>query len=186
VGIWTNGKLAVSKNFTTSRVLASGPIRLVFELDYAPWQAGPVRVGETKRVILDAGSLFNHFVSTFSGKAALSLAVGAAKHPGESFEFSADAASMRTWEPLNEGKDGNVGCAVVLPPGTVVTEQQTDAEHLAVAAAKGGTPADYYVGTAWDRGGRVADAAAWALEVQSFSRRLGAPAKVTLSAIPAQ
>ena len=186
IGIWTNGKLAVSKNFTTSKVLANGPIRLVFELSFAPWQAGPVRVSETKRVVLDAGSLFNHMTSTFSGRSALSLAIGMAKHPGAAVEFDAKVPALRDWEPLDEGKEGNVGCAIVLPSGASAEQQQTDLEHLLVTQATGGTPADYYVGTAWDRGGRVANAAAWKQEVESLSRRLAAPVKVSLTPIAAQ
>ncbi|MBN1611494.1 MAG: DUF4861 domain-containing protein [Polyangiaceae bacterium] len=185
-GLWTGKKLAVSKNFTTSRVLANGPIRLVFELSFAPWAAGPARVSETKRVILDAGSLFNHMASTFSGRAPLSLGIGIAKHPGAAVEFDPKSAWMRDWEPLDEGKAGNVGCAIVVPPGTTAAQQQTDSEYLAVLPAKGGVPADYYVGTAWDRGGRVADLAGWKREVESLSRRLAAPVQVTLAAMPSQ
>src|SRR5690349_8781623 len=55
LGVWSGGKLYTSRNFVTSRVLANGPIRLVFELDYAGWDAGGAKVSETKRVILDAG-----------------------------------------------------------------------------------------------------------------------------------
>src|SRR5882724_5367130 len=66
LGIWAGGKLRVSKNFVSSRVLANGPIRLVFELDYAPWEAGGSRVAESRRVMLDAGMRFNRFESRFS------------------------------------------------------------------------------------------------------------------------
>ena len=79
LGIWQDGKLYVSRNFVTSRVLANGPIRLVFELGYAPWDAGGVRVAETKRVILDAGQGFDRFESIFKEDGqdrALDVAVG--------------------------------------------------------------------------------------------------------------
>jgi hypothetical protein len=136
-------------------------------------------------VILDAGSLFNHMVSTFSGRAPLSLGVGIAKHPGATLEFDLKSAWMRDWEPLDEGKAGNIGCAIVLPPGVTAAQQQTDAEYLAVVPAKGGVPAEYYVGTAWDRGGRVADLAGWKREVESLARRLAAPVQVNLTATQA-
>ena len=58
--IWAGDKPFVSRNFQTSRVLTNGPIRLVFELGYAPFEAGPgVKVSETKRITLDAGKNFN-------------------------------------------------------------------------------------------------------------------------------
>src|SRR5215212_9486689 len=46
-GVWRDGKLVVSKNFRESRVIANGPIRLIFELYYPDF--------ETKRITLDAG-----------------------------------------------------------------------------------------------------------------------------------
>ncbi len=184
-GIWAGGKLAVSRNFSTSRVLASGPLRLVFELDYPAWQAGGARVTETKRVILDAGSLFNQVRSTFSGGAALSVAIGIAKHPGSTIDFDASSAWMRAWEPLNEGKDGNLGCAIVLRPGASVTQQQTETDQLLVLPVQGGTAAEYSLGTAWDRGGRVRGLDDWIREVESQSRRLATPVDVTITAASA-
>jgi len=64
LGIWTGDKLAVSRNFMSSRVLANGPIRLEFELTYPPWKAGDSMLSETKRITLDAGSNFDR-VETF-------------------------------------------------------------------------------------------------------------------------
>jgi pectinesterase len=186
VGIWSGGKLSVSKNFASSRVLANGPIRLVFELTYAPWGTGSMRVSETKRVTLDAGSHFNRFESTFKGaKGTLPIAIGIAKHPGWVLEVDDKAAAMRVWEPLDGGKSGNLGTAVVLPPGSKVETQQTDLEHLLVTPAPKSGPLTYYVGTAWDRGSPIADASKWAKEVQFLSSRLANPVQVSLAVIPA-
>jgi hypothetical protein len=186
VGIWSGGKLSVSKNFASSRVLANGPIRLVFELTYAPWGTGSMRVSETKRVTLDAGSHFSRFESTFKGaKGTLPIAIGIAKHPGWVLEVDDKAAAMRVWEPLDGGKSGNLGTAVVLPPGSKVETQQTDLEHLLVTPAPKSGPLTYYVGTAWDRGSPIADASKWAKEVQFLSSRLANPVQVSLAVIPA-
>ena len=184
LGIWSNGKLFVSKNFTTSRVLANGPIRLIFELSYAPFDAGGGRVGETKRVTLDAGSYFNHFESTFTGGRALAVALGIAKHPGSASNVDAATASLRTWEQVDAGKSGNMGCAIVLAPGTKLEEQPHDLNYLAVTTAKPKEALSYYVGSAWDRAGHVQNAAAWLGEIQSLSNRIGAPVQVKLTAGP--
>jgi hypothetical protein len=186
LGVWTGGKLAVSKNFAASRVLANGPIRLIFELTYAPWQAGNARVSETKRVVLDAGSQFNHFQSTFDGRGPLAVAIGIAKHPGQTVDFDANAGSMRSWEPLQKGESGNLGCAIVLPPGKQAERQQIESDHLLVATAPKSGPLSYYVGTAWDRAGRVRDQSAFKQEVESLTRRLATPVKVSLAALPSR
>ena len=64
-GIWRNDKLYRALNFKTWRVIANGPVRAIFELQYQPWDAGGQRVSETKRVAIDAGHNLNHIVSTF-------------------------------------------------------------------------------------------------------------------------
>lgn len=181
LGIWAGGKLSVSKNFTHSRVLANGPIRLVFELTYAPWDAGGVLVGETKRVILDAGSQFNRFESTFTGhKGKLAVGVGIAKHPGSAVKTDARSGLMRVWEPLDGGKAGNLGTAIVLPAGSHLDEHHTDLEYLIVTNVPPNGRLVYFAGSAWDRGGKVRDAAAWAAEVSALASRLTAPVKVSL------
>src|SRR5882672_5693252 len=43
-GIWANNQLYVPKNFTGSSVLANGPIRVLFELTYEPFDAGGKKV----------------------------------------------------------------------------------------------------------------------------------------------
>jgi len=182
LGIWSGGKLAVSKNFTTSRVLANGPIRLVFELTYAPWEAGPVRVAETRRVMLDAGSQFNHVESTFTGhKGPLSVGIGIAKHPGSAVKVDARGGTMRVWEPLDGGKAGSLGTAIVVPAGAKLEEHHGDLEYLVVTGVTASGHLGYYAGSAWDRAGRIRDAAAWATEVQGLASRLAGPVKVSLA-----
>jgi unsaturated rhamnogalacturonyl hydrolase len=182
LGLWSGGKLHASKNFIHSRVLANGPIRLVFELTYAPWDAGPARVAETKRVILDAGTQFNRFESTFTGqKGALEVGVGIAKHPGSSVKVDAKHKTIRTWEPLDGGKSGNLGCAIVLQGDARPQEHQNDLDYLAVTGVPASGRLVYYAGSAWDRAGRIRDAAAWAAEVQSLADRLAVPVKIGLA-----
>jgi hypothetical protein len=181
LGIWSGGKLQVSRNFTGTRVLANGPIRLVFELTYSAW--GTARVTETKRVTLDAGSHFNKFESTLKGgKGTLSFAIGVAKHPGGVVDVDDKAPWMRIWEPLNEGKSGNLGTAIVLPPGAHVEAQQTDLDFLLVTPAPKSGPLTYYVGTTWDRTSATGGAANWTKEVQLLSSRIANPVQIKLAA----
>jgi len=180
LGIWSGGKLQVSKNFAGTRVLANGPIRLMFELTYAAW--GTARVTETKRVTLDAGAHFNKFESTFKGgKGALSFAVGIAKHPGGVVDVDDKASWMRVWEPLNEGKSGNLGTAIVLPTGAKVEAKQTYLDFLLVTPAPKSGPLTYYVGTSWDRTSAAGGAASWTKEVQLLSSRIANPVQVKLA-----
>jgi hypothetical protein len=180
LGVWADGKLHVSKNFTHSRVLANGPIRLVFELTYAPWDVGGKRIGETRRVILDAGTQFNRFESTFTGTTdTLSIGAGIAKHQGSVAKLDARGASLRVWEPLDGGKGGNLGTALVFPSGTRLQQHDTDLEYLVVTGAARGRLV-YHAGSVWDRAGRIRDPGAWAAEIETLASRLAAPVKVKL------
>jgi hypothetical protein len=180
IGVWAGGKLHVSKNFTSSRVLASGPIRLVFELSYAPWDAGGNKVGETKRVILDAGSYWNRMESVLTGaKGPLAVGIGIAKHPDS--KVTVENGAMRVWEPLDGGKAGNLGTGVVVPGDAKLEEHHNDLDYLLVAQAAASNRLVYYVGSAWDRAGKIRDAAAWTKEAQSLAGRLAEPVKVVLS-----
>ncbi len=182
IGVWSGGKLHVSKNFIYSRVLANGPIRLVFELTYAPWDAGSAHVAESKRVILDAGTQFNRFESTLTGqKGAPKIGLGIAKHPGSTLKVDVKHRTMRTWEPLDGGKSGNLGCAIVLEPDARMEEHHDDLNYLAVTKLPANGRLVYYAGSAWDRAGRIRDAGAWAAEVRSLANRLAAPVKVSLA-----
>jgi hypothetical protein len=187
LGIWSGGKLAVSRNFTSSRVLANGPIRLIFELRYAPWDVGGgARVSEVKRVTLDAGTPWNRVESTFtaSGPAKLAAGFGIAKHAGGVLAVDAGSSSMRVWEPLKGAKgddNGSLGCAIVLAAGSPLEEHHSELDYLVVTPMPVSGRVVYYVGSAWDRGSVVRDAAAWGREVQALAARAVAPAKVALS-----
>lgn len=191
LGIWSNGKLHVSKNFTHSRVLAQGPIRLVFELTFAPWPTGDGRVGEIRRIVLDAGTRFNRVESTFAGLTSReSVALGIAKHAGGTVSADGKQGIMRTWEPLKDGRSdktaGRLGCAIVLPPGTTGSEQPLDTDYLLVTSAPANGRLVYYFGSGWDRSGSLRDEAAWAKQVQALSDRLATPVQVTLAAAKAK
>jgi hypothetical protein len=84
LGIWQDGKLFVSKNWRTYKVITTGPIRSEFELTYDAWDAGGRKISETKRISIDAGSNLSRVESTFSSddKSPLQLGVGLAERPG--------------------------------------------------------------------------------------------------------
>ena len=182
LGIYQGGNLAVSRNFTASRVLANGPIRLVFELTYEPWQAGEARVSETKRVFLDAGQSFDRFESTFSTDppgTALTAGIGIAKHSGSMAESDPRAAWLRTWEPLKP-PNGNLGCAVVVP-GAAAEFKVTERDYLLVTPVPASGVLVYFAGFGWDRSQDVAGADDWARLVESKRREVESPLRIFLA-----
>lgn len=182
-GITFNGKLFPSGNFRSSRVLAQGPIRLVFEVTYAPWDAGGSTVAETKRVTLDAGSNLNRFESvyTVSGRPSVAWAAGIRKVPGAEVRDERAAGWVRTWEPMG-GPNGHLGCAVLADPASVATVKEADGNVLLFA--KDGARALYWAGFGWDRSGDFASVADWDRYLEQMARRLRSPIDVSVEENP--
>jgi len=176
-----------SRNFAASRVLANGPLRLIFELDYAPWNAGGAMVSETKRITLDAGTHFNQVESTFrvAGRGPLpKVGVAIVKHDGATVILDRAKGLIRGWEPLFQpGKKpvGNLGSAILLDPKSVVGEKATETDQWLVAQATD-KPVRYAFGTAWDKGGDIKTPAAWEKLVEENRERLLAPVEIRLTA----
>jgi len=85
-GIWKDGTLYTTGNggWRTQKVLANGPVRLVFEMTYDPIDVpGGAKVSEIKRITLDAGTNLNMIQSTFNwdgGASPIQFASGISKH----------------------------------------------------------------------------------------------------------
>ncbi len=176
LGIWDGKKLWVSSNFASQRVIATGPIRSVFELTYDAWDAGGRKVSEVKRMSIDANSNFTRAESTFTtaGNEPLTIGVGIAQR-GRDEQTASDASAgwIAYWEPENP-PNGHTACALVLPAG--VREFTSDeANQLAIAEARPGRAFVYYLGAGWSKSGDFNDAPAWQQHVRRFAERLAHP-----------
>ncbi len=177
-GLMVDGALAVSKNFRSSRVLASGPLRVVFELAYPEWEKPGLKAVEVKRVTLDAGSHFNRFESvyTLDGQGPVTWAVGIRKPEGTIPRVDRERGTVRTWEHLTRyGENGWLGCAVVIDPAAVVGVSEAGDSQLLVARTPSGAPATWYAGSGWDRSGDFPDEAAWDRHLDAFVARVRSP-----------
>jgi hypothetical protein len=180
-GLVVDGALAVSKNFRAARVLAPGPLRLVFEVDYPEWQTPGLQATETKRVTLDAGSQFNRIESFYRlpGGQPATWAVGVRKAEGVTPRVDRERGIVRTWEHQTRyGENGWLGCGVIVDPALVVELRAEGANQLVVARTPPGTPALWYAGSGWDRSGRFPDAAAWDRYLDAFAACVRSPLEV--------
>src|SRR6185436_3114905 len=100
-GIWSNNQLYASQNFVDSRVLSNGPIRVMFELVYEPFEVSGVKVSQVLRISLDAGSQLDHFETFYKSQAndALAVAIGIKKFKDEQKEINAERGWIAIWEP---------------------------------------------------------------------------------------
>jgi hypothetical protein len=182
-GLWAADKLWVSKNFVASRVLANGPIRVMFELDYEPFDVNGTQVAETKRITLDAGSHLDRFQSSYKpqGQAALTTGIGLKKVNGEEKALNTEHGWLAKWERM-EKNAGMQGLAVVVDPK--LFEKQTEDQRNLLVLVK--VPADnvvsYRAGFCWDKAGQFTNLDAWKTYVDQFAQGLASPIEVSVSA----
>ena len=190
LGLLFDGKLYISGEYKTAEVLADGPLRFAFKLEYGPWDtpAGPVR--ETKVVTLDAGTNLNRFQSTLvvdDKSAELPAAVGLALREGGQTSFS--EGWIGHWDAAQSpnGQTG-VGAVLVERPFEVVVHQQTrhsglgdraydetNKHILAVADVPSGQTLTYYAGAGWSKSPDFPTADDWFQYMSQEARRLASP-----------
>jgi hypothetical protein len=180
-GIWSNGQLYIPTNFVDSRVLANGPIRVMFELVYEPFEVNGVKVSQVLRVSLDAGSQLNRFrvSSQAAGSESLALAIGLKKVKDEQKEFNQGGGWLTKWEPV-EKNQGMQGLAVVLDPSAIDKVGEDKLNHLVILKPGIATPITYWAGFAWDRAGQITSAESWKSYVDQFAERLRSPIDITI------
>src|SRR6266850_3353851 len=149
--VWQAGKLVASRNVTSSRILADGPIRVAFELEYAPWRAAALEVEETKLVELDAGSHLNHFHSDFrfAGSEEITVAAGLAVHDPADLKQVVPAKIVSVWDSPQLTSAGHIATGLVLPPTTTATFARAEDNAVLVLPIKSGESLDYYAGAGW-------------------------------------
>jgi len=181
-GIWSNGQLYIPTNFVDSRVLANGPIRVMFELVYEPFDVNGVKVSQVLRVSLDAGSQLNRFRASYQappGSESLALAIGLKKVKEEQKQFNQARGWLTKWEPVEKNL-GMQGLAVVVDPGAVDRVAEDKLNHLLILKPGIATPITYWAGFAWDRAGQITSAESWNSYVDQFAERLRSPIDVTI------
>jgi hypothetical protein len=185
-GIWDGAALHASHNWSTWRVLANGPLRAVFELTYAPWDAGQgVMVSEVKRFTVDAGRNLDAMESTFTfaGPAELTAAFGLGKHPKARMSFTSEpgAAWASEWELYPEAEASGLGTGLVLPPAALAGFAEDDLNHLALVKVRSGQTVRYCTGAGWTRSGDFSGEAEWKAYLAAFAARWAAPVSVSVN-----
>jgi hypothetical protein len=179
-GIWSKGQLYVPTNFVDSRVLTNGPIRVMFELVYEPFDVNGVKVSQVLRVSLDAGSQLNHFRASYqapSGGESLALAVGLKKVKDAQKNLNAERGWFTIWESV-EKNQGMQGLAIIVDLRTFEGVTEDSRNHLLVLKPGITAPVSYWAGFAWDRAGKITSSESWNAYVEQFSEKLRSPIQI--------
>lgn len=186
--VWRNGAMHRAENFRTHRIVADGPIRLVFELDFDPWNAGGLRVTERKRISMDAGHNMYRQESVFraEGSDTLTYALGFVKRPGlvGSTSRANRWAWLSGWGPVEnkygEGGHGDLGTAVMTDRARVSDVKETGDHYVLLATARSGEPVVHWIGAGWTGSRDFRGVEDWWAHLDDWARRLEHPIRVTL------
>ena len=182
-GIWDNDRLYVSKNFVRYQTLATGPIRTVFELTYAPWEANGRSITEKKRISLDLGSNLSRYEDHCSSPQALpNFVVGITLHEKKGLVRSDPKAGwFRYWEPVD---DAEIGTGVVLAPGAVAEVrdyrvEKPDQSNLLIFTRPASAPLVFYAGFGWTKSGQFRTVQEWDAYLARFAQTLASPVEIS-------
>ncbi len=166
-----NDKLYPSKNFISYKVLANGPLRTSFQLNYATWNAAGINVKETKTITLDAGSFLNKVEVNYSfTPAQLSVATGIAIIPGNGGKEWSDINKIGILayeQPAQE--NGTITLGMIVPQkcktAQVVTTGKDTYDHsgqyLLQTTIKKNNLLTYYQGASWNKEGSFKNFDEW-------------------------
>ena len=184
IGVWDRDSLYVSRNFVSYKTLATGPIRTVFELTYAPWDANGRAVTEKKVISLDLGSNLTRYEEHLASAQALpNCTIGLTLHDQKGTVRADEKAGwFRYWEPVD---DSFLGTAVVIDPHQLLHYQdhrtpRQDQAQLYIAAKVPAGQVVYYAGFGWAKSGQFHSEAEWDAYLRGFAQRLAAPLVVQL------
>jgi hypothetical protein len=176
IGIWVNEKLQVSQNFVSSKTIAEGPLRTVFELTYNPWSDFGVK--ETKRISLDLGSNFSKFESNFQAeKPVPNYTIGITLHKNEGEAKLNDKNGYYLhWEKID---DAFVGEGVVVDPKivekSIAYKSETPDQSNLLIVTKPQNKLTYYAGFAWQKSGQIQTQKDWETVLQKQSQIVANP-----------
>ncbi|MCJ8164295.1 DUF4861 domain-containing protein [Pontibacter sp. E15-1] len=182
IGVWENDTLYTSKNFTGYTTIAEGPIRTLFELRYAPWQANGRTINETKRISLDMGSNLTRFESALQSSGPVpNYTIGITLHEKEGdVKANKQDGWFRYWEPID---DSFLGTGIVLSPARVYDSKDhrveaKDHSHLYVITKPDTDTLTYYAGFGWEKSGQFKSQQDWDAYLADFAKRLASPLEV--------
>lgn len=179
-GFWYQDTLYAAENFISYKTIAEGPLRTIFELDYAPYDVNGISIKETKTISLDLGSQLTKFeIRVQSSQPISHLTAGLTMHDNRGVAFSNPSGGyVGYWEPM---EDTFIGTGLVTSPPTI----QAFKEHVSMYRDQSQllvnlTPAEdnkveFYAGFGWDQAKEITSQEEWSAYLANFALKLKNP-----------
>lgn len=179
-GIWLNDSLHTSKNFSKYKIIATGALRTIFELDYEPWSTFGIR--EKKRISIDLGSNFTKFENTITTTNKIpnyTLGITLHKEKGKA-ALNTKKGVFRHWEPID---NSFVGEGIVLDPRVVQSafahhSNTMDQSQILILTQPKSMKLIYYVGFSWLKSDQIQSVKDWDAMLTKQSNIIQNPLKI--------
>jgi len=178
IAIIKDGDEFTSRNFRKWKIIANGPIRVVFELYYNPYDAGGIQVKETKRIQLDVGSNMNLIKSSLSwkGNNSINAGVGISRlGEGGQIKYELEDGILLYWPKANP-EHGIVGCGLIVPDAKYVIDDNKSV-YLSKKIDKSST-LTYYSGACWNKVKEFNDITKWKNYLYHFNNLINNPVEI--------
>jgi hypothetical protein len=167
-------------------VISPGPVRALVKAEYPAVKTAAGEVGLTAFLSAFADNAFSRHDVLVASKAAGQAVYGPALQKLASETVSADTAKgyLAVWGK-GADKAGDIGLAVVFPPGLLSGTEEASLDHAVKLKGKDGVKQTHWVLGAWERGitsPGVPAAKNWPGKVADLARRLLVPVKVEFKA----
>jgi hypothetical protein len=183
IGIWKEGRLLTSKNFKSWKIIANGPIRTIFELNYGPWDANGLAVEEIKHISIDLGSnLFKNTLILDNYENLPNITIGITLHE-KNGEVKTDIEKgwFRYWEPHD---DSELSAAIVVDPSIILEsiDNRVDVagESNLLVVCKPEAKLTYYAGFAWGKSNQFDLPDGFDKYLKDYAARVASPLEVEI------
>lgn len=183
IGIWKDGELATSKNYKDWKIIANGPIRTIFELDYGTWDADGIPVSEIKRISIDRGSnLFKNTLLLKNYTELPNVALGITLHDKKG---EVEARTTEGWfRYLEPHFETELATAIVVNPEQIMEfidyrVETVDLSNMLVVC-KPAPELTYYAGFAWSKSNQFQLPGEFDKYLSDFALRIASPLGVEL------
>lgn len=177
-GLIYNNTIHFANSFTQWKIIAKGPIRTIFEVEFFNW-GSDLGIKETKRISLDAGQYLNKVEVQYSEMDKKgSHAVGITLRDKIDIISDTEKGMIATWEFLGENK-GFLGCGMMVPQLNQV--KTIDDEIFSIIDIKANQTIEYYVGGAWSEYGEIQSFEDWQFYINQQFELKQHPCKIYLN-----
>lgn len=145
-----NEKIVYSPNFSRSVIIANGPLRTVFDLEYMPFSVGKSMLTCKKRITIDAASQLSKVNFSFNvvGEFDSLFCIGLTRRklPGQ-VHVDETRGLLTYWEP-EDPVNGTTGTAILLNRNA---QYFSDIKHHLFIVKSKSNCIEYFIGAAWNK-----------------------------------